>query len=79
MTRRGIELRTDGSHRRPLRRHHIHLYIGGPAPATAAAAVVAAEETAEVVRGGLHEHTMRAGVSMCTRVGARAGRAWFEG
>ena len=26
-----------------------------------------------------HEHMIRAGVSMCIRVGARAGRAWFEG
>ena len=47
--------------------------------AMAAAAVAEAEETVEVPGGGLHEHRMRAGVSMCTRVGARAERAWFEG
>ena len=47
--------------------------------AMAAEAEAEAEETVDVSGGGLHEHTMRAGVSMCTRVGARAGRAWFEG
>ena len=35
MTRHGMELCVDGSHRRPLRSHRIHKDIGGPAPTTA--------------------------------------------
>ena len=37
------------------------------------------EEAAEVTGRGLHEHTMRAGVSMCTWMDARAGQVQFEG